>query len=53
MHALLSSDYAILTFILHFLALCRGPKGEGMAQCLPTYAPGCACLNGHSILVTA
>ena len=31
MHALLESDYAILTYILHFFALCRGPKG-GLAQ---------------------
>ena len=55
MHAVLKSDYAILTYILHFFALCRGPKG-GMAQ-RPRlhfkYAPGCACLNGHSTLVTA
>ena len=27
MHALLESDYAILTYILHFFALSRGPKG--------------------------
>ena len=26
MHALLESDYAILTYILQFFALCRGPK---------------------------
>ena len=26
MHALLESDYAILTHILHFFALCRGQK---------------------------
>ena len=26
MHALIESDYAILTYILHFFALCRGPK---------------------------
>ena len=26
MHALVKSDYAILTYILHFFALCRGPK---------------------------
>ena len=54
MHALLDSDYAILTYILHFFALCRGPKSGGMAQYFhPKYVPGCACLNGHSILVTA
>ena len=57
MHALVESDYAILTYILHFFALCRGPKwggGGGMAQYShPKYVHGCACLNGHSILVTA
>ena len=53
MHALLESDYAFLTYILHFSALRRGPKG-GMAQYSdPKYAPGYACLNGHSILVIA
>ena len=52
-HALLESDYAILTYILHFVALLRGPK-RGMAQYSdPKYAPGCTCLSGHSILVTA
>ena len=45
-HALLESHYAILTYILHSFALCRGPRGGGgMEQC--------ACLNGYSILVTA
>ena len=54
MHALSESDYAILTYILHIFALCRGPKWGGMAQYShPKYIPGCACLNGHSILVTA
>ena len=54
MHAVLESDYAILTYISQFFALCRGPKGGGMAQySYPKYAPGRACLNGHSILVTA
>ena len=54
MHALLESDYSILKYILHFFALCRGPKLGGMAQYShPKYVPGCACLNGHSILVTA
>ena len=28
MHALLKSDYEILTYISHFFALCRGPKGQ-------------------------
>ena len=54
MHALLESDYAILTYILHFFALCRGPKSGGMAQYShPKYVPGCGYLNGHSVLVTA
>ena len=54
MHALLKSDYTILTYILQFFALSRGPRGGGMAQYFhPKYAPGCACLNGHSILVIA
>ena len=55
MHALLESDYAILMYILHFFALCRGPKwGRGMAQySYPKHVPGCTCLNGQSILVTA
>ena len=54
MHALLQSGYAMLTYILHFFALCRGPKGRAPHNALPPkYAPGCACLNGHSILVTA
>ena len=26
MHALLGYDYTILTYILHFFGLCRGPK---------------------------
>ena len=54
MHALLESDYAILTYILHFFALCRGPKSGGMAQYShPKYVSGCARLNGHSIVVVA
>ena len=54
MHALLESDYPILRYILHFFALCRGPKWGGMAQYFHLiYVPGCACLNGHIILVTA
>ena len=35
MHALLQSDCAVLTYILHCFALCRGPKGAeggGLAQ---------------------
>ena len=54
MHALLESDNATLTYILHLFALCRGPKSGGMAQySYPKYVPGCACLNDHSILITA
>ena len=54
MHALLESDYAILTYTLRFFALCRGPKSGGMAQYYhPKYVAGCACLNGRNILVTA
>ena len=53
MHALLESDYAILTYILHFFALRRGQKSGGAAQYShPKYVPGCAYLNGNSILVT-
>ena len=53
-HALLESDYAILTCTLHSFALYRGPKSGGMAQySYPKYVPGCACLNGHSTLVKA
>ena len=54
MNALLESNYAILTYILHFFALCHGPKLRGVAQYFhPTYVPGCACLNGHYTSVTA
>ena len=54
MHALLESNYAILTYILHFFALCYRSKSGGMAQYShPKYVPGCACLTGRSILVTA
>ena len=53
MHALLESDYANLTYILHFFALRRGPKSGGTAQYShPKYVPGCAYFNGHNILVT-
>ena len=49
MNALLRSDYAILTYNLHFFALCRGPKGGGAwHNAPPKYAPGCACINGHN-----
>ena len=54
MYALLESDYAILMYILHFFALCRGPKWGGMAQYShPKRVPGCACLISYSLLVTA
>ena len=51
MHALLESDYAILTYILQFFALCRGPKwGGGMAQ----YShPINTSLDVHVLMVTA
>ena len=38
MHALLESDYAILTYILHFFAWCRGPK-EGARHNTPPNTP--------------
>ena len=49
MHALLESDYAILTYILQFFALCRGPKRRSMAQCLPLNTP----LDVHVFMVKA
>ena len=50
MHALLESDYAIFTYILHFFALFRGPKGRGgMAQRpLPLNTP----LDVHVLMAT-
>ena len=50
MHALLESDYVILMYILHFFALCRGPKLGGMAQYTPTLN---TCLEVHVLMVTA
>ena len=51
MHALLESDYAILTYILHFFALCPGPKwGGGMAYNTPTLNTS---LDVHVLMVTA
>ena len=50
MHALLESDYAILTYILHFFALCRGPKWGGMAYNSPTLNTS---LDVHVLMVTA
>ena len=53
MHALLESDYPILRIFCAFL-LCAVAQRGGMAQYFHSkYAPGCACLNGPSILVTA
>ena len=49
MHALLESDYAILTYILHFLALCRGPKGRAWHNTLILNTP----LDMHVLMVTA
>ena len=53
MHALLESDYAILTYILHFFALFRGPKwggGGGAWHNTPTLN---TFLNVHVLMVTA
>ena len=49
MHALLESHYAILAYILHFFAWCRGPKWWGMAQS-PTLNTS---LDVHVLVVTA
>ena len=49
MHVLLESDYAILTYILHSFALCRGPKSGGMAN-TPTLNTS---LDMHVLKVTA
>ena len=50
MHALLEYDYAILTYILYFIGLCRLPEVGGLAQYShPKYVSGCACLNGHKL----
>ena len=50
MHALLESDNAILKYIFHFFALCRGPKGGGMTQCS---LPINLLLDVHVLMVTA
>ena len=49
MHALVESDYAILTYILHFFALCRGPKWGTWhnSSTLNTF------LDVHVLMVTA
>ena len=49
MHALVESDYAVLTYILHFLALCRGPKW-GAWHNSPTQNTS---LDVHVLMVTA
>ena len=49
MHALLESDYAILTYILHFFALCRGPKWVAWHSS-PTLNTS---LDVHVLMVTA
>ena len=49
MHALVQSDYAILKYILHFFALCRGPKGSGAWPKAPLNTP----LDVHALMVTA
>ena len=48
MYALLESDHAILTYILHFFALCRGPKLGGMAK---YYHPTKYVLDVHVLIV--
>ena len=49
MHALLESDHAILTYILHFFALCRGPSREAWHN-TPTINTS---LDVHVSMVTA
>ena len=51
MHALLYSDYATLTYILHFFALCRRPKGGGGGGHV-TMSPKTP-LDEHVLMVTA
>ena len=50
MHALLESDYAILTYILHFFALCRGSKGGEHGSMPPNLN---SPLDVHVLMVTA
>ena len=50
MHALLKSDYAILMYILHFFALCSGPKRGGSWHNTPTLNTS---LDVHVLMVTA
>ena len=49
MQALLESDYAILTYTLHFFALCRGPKGGGSGTMSPSLITP---LDEHVLMVT-
>ena len=49
MHALLESDYAILTYILHIFALCRGLNPEAWHD-TPTLNTS---LDVHVLMVTA
>ena len=49
MDALLESDYAILRYIFHFFALCRGPKGGHDTMPLPLNTP----LDVHVLMVAA
>ena len=53
MHALLEFDYAIYRKVCIFL-LCAVAQSQEAWHNTPTlYTSGCACLNGHGILVTA
>ena len=49
-HALLESDYAILRYILHYFALCRGAKGGGEWHNTPTLNTP---LDVHVLMVRA
>ena len=49
MHALLEHDYAILTYILHFFAMCRGPKWGAWHNTPALYTS----LDVHVLMVTA
>ena len=48
-HALLELDYAILTNILHFFAMCRGPKEDAWHN-IPTLNTS---LDVHVLMVAA
>ena len=49
MHALVESDYVILTYILHFFVLCRGPKWGAWHNSSTLNTP----LDVHVLMVTA